>query len=137
MTISRLVMVAGGHQEIFSVFCFLAYSSLPALRTLELCLKHYDVDKALFEFHDRQDLHSDLTSAGLRAQHPVLSSVHVILTLTLDLGHGDDGEEPDADQRARYNEQLWSSKFMRVVEDMRLLTISYRREGMDSGKTAG
>jgi hypothetical protein len=68
----------------------------------------------------------------------VLSSVHVILTLTLDLGHDDDGdEEPDADQRARYNEQLWSSKFMRVVEDMGLLTISYRREGMDSGKTAG
>jgi hypothetical protein len=41
-------MVSGGHQEIFSAFCFLANSSLPALRTLELCLKHYDVDKSLF-----------------------------------------------------------------------------------------
>jgi hypothetical protein len=129
-SIIQLNLTAEGHQDIFSILSLLSRSRMPALRTLSLHLVSYVdgcelcIDTQGEEEEEEGDPHAldaslALTETELREKFPLLASVHVIL------GLGFQEVNPDAGEKSNYTKTLRASQFLRLIDDMKLLTVAY------------
>jgi hypothetical protein len=110
-------MTAIEHADIVDLFALLRSGVLSALKTIRLRFPGYDEHLLLFQYGG--DPHKSLTTDKMLVRFPRLESVHI------SLGHKSVEDVRITDgSSSRAWPSLRTSQFIRMVEDMKLLTVA-------------